>query len=76
MIWHGNFQVAAFLFKKFDVYAFVGLKMLRQHSVIKTFRKLCDYVQQTVDFFLHPVIKKFEKSNYVTLFQWFHSFSK
>lgn len=48
--------------------------MLRQHSVIKTFRKLPDYIQQTVDSFLAPVVKKFEKSIVKALFQWFHFF--
>ena len=47
------------------VYAFVGLEMFDQQSVIETFRKLSDYIHQAVDFFLAPVIKKFEKSVYV-----------
>lgn len=52
-----------------DVCAFLGLKMFGQQSVIETFRKIPDYMHQAVDFFLSPVVKKFEKPAYIAWFQ-------
>lgn len=45
--------------------------MFGQPSVIEMFRKLPDYIHQTLGFFLAPVTKKLEELVYIAWFQWF-----